>query len=178
MFRSGTRRRRCLVARALPERSAVPVSARPPVPASGPIPPNGPCRAGSPATEANSEEARTPGQRIAGPAAKALLAEEPDGSALHRLRTNFLKTEPGARSLSSASGRRALRMRPHAVLFELPDEQGARPEAACQTRPRGRMIIDPEAVGWPHEVERHEATRRRISELPSGLGPERNPTAT
>ena len=131
-------------------------------------------RISDPEVRRQYELALTSGQRMAGPAAKALFAGELDGSALHWLQTNFLKTELelGHCLRLPAEGPCECELMLSCSKFLTISEYA--PRLRERLGREEQLITDAEARGWPREVERHQATQRRIKMLLSDLDEKRD----
>jgi len=105
------------------------------------------------------------GQRIAGPAADALLSNKLDEEGLHWLQTNFLKTELelGHCLRLPAEGPCECDLVLTCPKFLTTSDYSPRLRARLEVELQ--LIADAEARGWPREVERHTATKNRIEQL-------------
>lgn len=126
-------------------------------------------RISDPEVRRQYEATLTSGHRMAGPAAKALLAGELDGPALHWLQTNFLKTELelGHCLRLPAEGPCECELMLSCSKFLTTSEYA--PRLRERLGREEELITDAEVRGWPREVERHQATQRRIKKLLSDL---------
>uniref|UniRef100_UPI0038B7474C recombinase family protein n=1 Tax=Prescottella soli TaxID=1543852 RepID=UPI0038B7474C len=78
-----------------------------------------------------------------------------------RLRLWHLGTGP----LPMTSGRRAVRVRSHAHLLQVPHHQRLRPEAQTPARDRAPVHRQRPRARWDRDAERHQRIATRISEL-------------
>lgn len=122
-------------------------------------------RISDPEVRRQYENALASGQRIAGPAADALLNGTLDGEAVHWLQTNFLKTqlELGHCLRLPAEGPCECDLALNCPKFLTTSEYAPRLRARMETE--HILIADARARGWDREVERHEAACRRLQQL-------------
>ena len=111
------------------------------------------------------EAALAGGQRVAGPAADALLHNRLDQESLHWLQTNFLKTELelGHCLRLPAEGPCECDLVLTCAKFLTTSDYAPRLRARFDTETE--LIADAEQRGWHREVERHQATQRRLQQL-------------
>ena len=128
-------------------------------------------RISDPEVRRQYENALASGQRIAGPAADALLNGTLDGDAVHWLQTNFLKTqlELGHCLRLPAEGPCECDLALTCPKFLTTSEYAPRLRARKETEEI--LIADARTRGWEREVERHEATRRRLTMLLAEIEP-------
>ncbi len=126
-------------------------------------------RISDPEVRRQYEEALASGNRIAGPAAEALMSGRLDDQAIHWLQTNFLKTELelGHCLRLPAEGPCECELMLSCPKFLT--TTGYAPKLRARLEREEELIIDAEVRGWPREVERHQATQRRIRQLLSDL---------
>lgn len=124
------------------------------------------------------EAALTAGNRMAGPAAEALMNGKLDDQALHWLQTNFLKTElePGHCLRLPAEGPCECELMLSCPKFLTTGEYVSRLRARLDREED--LITDAKVRSWPREVERHQATQRRIHQLLHDLEPEAEANST
>ena len=110
------------------------------------------------------------GGRVAGPAAEALLNNELDNDTIDWLKTNFFKTELelGHCLRLPAEGPCECDLYLRCSKFFTTSEYAPRLRARLALEQQ--LIQDAIERNWPREIERHEATSRRIRELLSDLG--------
>lgn len=115
------------------------------------------------------EDALASGHRIAGPAAEALMSGRLDDQAIHWLQSNFLKTELelGHCLRLPAEGPCECELMLSCPKFLTTSEYAPRLRARLEREEA--LITDAEVRGWSREVERHQATQRRIKQLLSDL---------
>jgi hypothetical protein len=118
----------------------------------------------------------TKSSAAAGPAAEALMNDKLDDQALHWLQTNFLKTELelGHCLRLPAEGPCECELMLSCRKFLTTSEYMPRLRARLDREKD--LITDAQLRGWPREVERHQATERRIRELFSDLEDNQVPT--
>jgi integrase len=126
-------------------------------------------RISDPEVRRQYEAALTAGNRMAGPAAEALMNGKLDDQALHWLQTNFLKTELelGHCLRLPAEGPCECELMLSCPKFLTTSEYVPRLRARLDREED--LIADAQLRGWPREVERHEATQRHIKKLLSEL---------
>ena len=126
-------------------------------------------RISDPEVRRQYEAALTAGNRMAGPAAEALMNDKLDDQALHWLQTNFLKTELelGHCLRLPAEGPCECELMLSCPKFLTTSEYVPRLQARLNREKD--LIADAQLRGWPREVERHEATQRRIRKLLTDL---------
>jgi len=126
-------------------------------------------RISDPEVRRQYEVALTAGNRMAGPAAEALMNGKLDDQALHWLQTNFLKTELelGHCLRLPAEGPCECELMLSCPKFLTTSEYVPRLRARLDREED--LITDARVRGWPREVERHQATQRRIKDLLSDL---------
>ncbi len=115
------------------------------------------------------EQALAAGARIAGPAASALLDGKLDDQAVHWLQANFLKTELelGHCLRLPAEGPCECDLVLNCPKFLTTSEYAPRLRARlCR---EDELIADARDRGWQREIERHQATQRRIRQLLTDL---------
>jgi hypothetical protein len=122
-------------------------------------------RISDPEVRRQYEEALAAGQRIAGPAAEALLRGEMSDEAVHWLQTNFLKTklELGHCLWLPAEGPCECDLALTCPKFLTTSEYAPRLQARLNMETE--LIPDAQRRGWDREVERHQATQRRLRQL-------------
>lgn len=111
------------------------------------------------------ETALANGQRIAGPAAEALLYGQIDQESLNWLQTNFLKTELelGHCLRLPAEGPCECDLVLSCPKFLTTSDYA--PRLRTRLEVEQTLIDDAAARGWPREIERHQATARRLRAL-------------
>jgi integrase len=111
------------------------------------------------------EQALAAGAHIAGPAAAALLKGKLDDQAVHWLQANFLKTELelGHCLRLPAEGPCECDLVLNCPKFLTTSEYVPRLRARLDRE--GELIADARERGWQREIERHQATQRRIRQL-------------
>jgi Phage integrase family len=126
-------------------------------------------RLSDPEVRRQYEEALSHGTRIAGPAAETLLTGKLDTEAVHWLQTNFFKTELelGHCLRLPAEGPCECDLVLTCPKFLTTSEYAPRMRARLDTE--DQLIADAEQRGWPREVERHQATKRRLQQLLADL---------
>jgi hypothetical protein len=126
-------------------------------------------RISDPEVRRQYEDALASGNRIAGPAAEALLSGRLDDQAIHWLQSNFLKTELelGHCLRLPAEGPRECELMLSCPKFLTTSEYA--PKLRIRLQREEELITDAQIRGWPREVERHQATQRRIIQLLSDL---------
>lgn len=126
-------------------------------------------RISDPEVRRQYEEALASGNRIAGPAAEALLSRNLDGQAIHWLQTNFFKTELelGHCLRLPAEGPCECELMLTCPKFLTTSEYA--PKLRTRLAREEELVTDADFRGWPREVERHKATQRRIRQLLSDL---------
>lgn len=126
-------------------------------------------RLSDPEVRRQYEEALSNGTRIAGPAAEILLTGKLDTEAVHWLQTNFLKTELelGHCLRLPAEGPCECDLVLTCPKFLTSSEYTPRIRARLRTE--DELIDDAERRGWSREVERHQATKRRLQQLLADL---------
>jgi integrase len=122
-------------------------------------------RISDPEVRRQYESALASGNRIAGPAADALMNGRLDDQAMHWLQTNFLKTELelGHCLRLPAEGPCECELMLACPKFLTTTEYA--PKLRTRLEREEELITDAQARGWPREVERHQATQRRIKQL-------------
>jgi len=122
-------------------------------------------RISDPEVRRQYEAALTAGQRIAGPAAEALLRGEMSDEAVHWLQTNFLKTELelGHCLRLPAEGPCECDLALTCPKFLTTSEYTPRLRARLDRE--DQLITDAQQRGWHRDVERHQATKRRLEQL-------------
>lgn len=133
-------------------------------------------RISDPEVRRQYEEALASGNRIAGPAAEALMNGSLDDASIHWLQTNFLKTELelGHCLRLPAEGPCECELMLTCPKFLTTSEYV--PRLRARLGREEELIADAQLRGWPREVERHEATQRRITELLDDLDADPNHT--
>jgi integrase len=128
-------------------------------------------RVSDPEVRRQYEQAITNGARIAGPAAEALLHGKLDDATVHWLQTNFLKTELelGHCLRLPAEGPCECDLVLNCPKFLTTSEYAPRLRGRLETEKV--LIEDARQRGWEREVERHQATSRRLEQLLSELAP-------
>lgn len=126
-------------------------------------------RISDPAVRRQYEAALASGARIAGPAADALLHDRLDSRTVHWLQTNFLKTELelGHCLRLPAEGPCECELMLTCPKFLTTSEYV--PRLRARLAREDQLIADATARGWAREVERHEATKRRLAQLLADL---------
>jgi integrase len=124
------------------------------------------------------ETALANGQRIAGPAAEALLYRQIDQHSLDWLQTNFLKTELelGHCLRLPAEGPCECDLVLSCPKFLTSSDYAPRLHARLEVEQT--LIDDATARGWSREVERHQATARRLTALLNELDHDTNSGAS
>lgn len=127
-------------------------------------------RISDPEVRKQYETALASGARIAGPAADALLHDRLDDQTVHWLQTNFLKTELelGHCLRLPAEGPCECELMLNCPKFLTTSEYVPRLRARLVRE--DELITDATARGWAREVERHEATKRKLRQLLDDLG--------
>jgi len=122
-------------------------------------------RISDPEVRRQYESALASGNRIAGPAAEALLSGKLEDAAVHWLQTNFLKTqlELGHCLRLPAEGPCECDLALNCPKFLTTSEYAPRLRARLETEQA--LIADARTRGWDREVERHQATSNRLSQL-------------
>nr|WP_240963373.1 tyrosine-type recombinase/integrase [Antrihabitans stalactiti] len=122
-------------------------------------------RISDPAVRRQYEAALTAGNRIAGPAADALLHDKLDDKTVHWLQTNFLKTELelGHCLRLPAEGPCECDLVLTCPKFLTSSEYAPRIRSRLATETK--LVEDARERGWDREIERHQATRRRLQHL-------------
>lgn len=122
-------------------------------------------RISDPEVRRQYEAALAGGQRIAGPAAEALLRGEMSEEAVHWLQTNFLKTELelGHCLRLPAEGPCECDLALTCPKFLTTSEYTPRLRARLDRE--DQLIADAQQRGCQREVERHQATKRRLEQL-------------
>ncbi|UTT69369.1 site-specific integrase [Arthrobacter sp. DNA4] len=122
-------------------------------------------RISDPVVRRQYEEALASGNRIAGPAAEALITGKLDDESIHWLQTNFLKTELelGHCLRLPAEGPCECELMLTCPKFLTTTEYAPRLRARLERQEE--LIADAEVRGWPREVERHRAAQERIRAL-------------
>jgi len=122
-------------------------------------------RISDPEVRRQYEDALVVGNRVAGPAAEALLAGKLDEESLHWLQTNFLKTELelGHCLRLPAEGPCECDLVLSCSKFLTTSDYAPRLRARLEVEQQ--LIDDATERGWPREIERHEATKRRLEQL-------------
>jgi len=128
-------------------------------------------RISDPEVRRQYEQALTNGARIAGPAAEALLHGKLNDATVHWLQTNFLKTELelGHCLRLPAEGPCECDLVLNCPKFLTTSEYAPRLRARLETEKV--LIQDARQRGWEREVERHQATSRRLEQLLSEVAP-------
>ena len=128
-------------------------------------------RISDPEVRRQYESALANGNRIAGPAAEALLHGKLDDATVHWLQTNFLKTELelGHCLRLPAEGPCECDLVLTCPKFLTTSEYAPRLRARLETEKV--LIQDARQRGWEREVERHQATSRRLEQLLSEVAP-------
>ena len=126
-------------------------------------------RISDPEVRRQYEAALASGARIAGPAADALLHDRLDSRIVHWLQTNFLKTELelGHCLRLPAEGPCECELMLTCPKFLTTSEYV--PRLRARLAREDQLIADATARGWAREVERHEATKRRLAQLLTDL---------
>jgi len=116
-------------------------------------------RISDPVVRRQYEEALASGNRIAGPAAEALMNGSLNDESVHWLQTNFLKTELelGHCLRLPAEGPCECELMLTCPKFLTTSEYAPRLKARLGREEE--LIADAEVQGWPREVERHQATQ-------------------
>lgn len=135
-------------------------------------------RISDPEVRKQYEAALAAGARIAGPAADALLHDRLDEQAVHWVKSNFLKTELklGHCLRLPAEGPCECELMLTYPKFLTTSEYVPRLRARL-TR-EDQLIADATARGWAREVERHEASKRRLRQLLEDLDDDDPPPAS
>jgi hypothetical protein len=122
-------------------------------------------RISGPKVRRQYEAALTAGQRIAGPAAEALLRGEMSDEAVHWLQTNYLETELqlGHCLRLPAEGPCECDLALACPKFLTTSEY--KPRLRARLDREDQLIADAQQRGWQREVERHQATKRRLELL-------------
>jgi hypothetical protein len=122
-------------------------------------------RISDPEVRRQYEDALVAGGRIAGPAAEMLRAGTLDEASVHWLQTNFLKTELelGHCLRLPAEGPCECDLMLTCSKFLTTSEYAPRLRARLDVEVT--LADDARIHGWPREVERHEAARRRLLDL-------------
>lgn len=126
-------------------------------------------RISDPEVRRQYEDALASGNRIAGPAAEALMSGRLDDQAIHWLQSNFLKTELelGHCLRLPAEGPCECELMLSCPKFLTATEYV--PKLRTRLEREEELITDAQVRGWPREVERHQATQRRIRQLLADL---------
>ena len=111
------------------------------------------------------EHALAAGAHIAGPAAAALLDGKLDDRAVHWLQANYYKTELelGHCLRLPAEGPCECDLDLNCAKFLTTSEYAPRLRARLDRE--DELIADARERGWEREIERHQATQRRIRQL-------------
>lgn len=122
-------------------------------------------RISDPEVRRQYEDALASGNRIAGPAAEALMNGRLDDQAIHWLQTNFLKTELelGHCLRLPAEGPCECELMLTCPKFLTTTEYA--PKLRARLEREEELITDAQIRGWPREIERHQATQRRLKQL-------------
>lgn len=122
-------------------------------------------RISDPEVRKQYESALASGNRIAGPAADALLGGKLEDASVHWLQANFLKTqlELGHCLRLPAEGPCECDLALNCPKFLTTTEYAPRLRARLETEKL--LIADARTRGWEREVERHQATSRRLAQL-------------
>jgi hypothetical protein len=128
-------------------------------------------RISDPEVRRQYESALAEGSRIAGPAAEAFLHGKLDDATVHWLQTNFLKNELelGHCLRLPAEGPCECDLVLNCPKFLTTSEYAPRLRARLETEKV--LIQDARQRGWEREVERHQATSRRLEQLLSEVVP-------
>lgn len=127
-------------------------------------------RISDPEVRRQYEQALTNGARIAGPAAEALLHGKLDDATVHWLQTNFkTELELGHCLRLPAEGPCECDLVLNCPKFLTTSEYAPRLRARLETEKV--LIQDARQRGWEREVERHQATSRRLEQLLSEVAP-------
>lgn len=116
------------------------------------------------------EEALTSGRRLAGPAAGALKNNKLDERTVHWLQTNFLKTELELGHCLRLPEEGPCECELMLTCSKFLTTEDYIPRIRARLAREDELISDAEERGWHKEVERHEATSRRLSQLLDELG--------
>ncbi|MEV8133523.1 tyrosine-type recombinase/integrase [Pseudarthrobacter oxydans] len=122
-------------------------------------------RISDPVVRRQYEEALASGNQMAGPAAEALMNGTLDHESVHWLQTNFLKTELelGHCLRLPAEGPCECDLMLSCPKFLTTSEYVPRLRERLDREEE--LVADAEVRGWPREMERHQATQRRIRKL-------------
>jgi hypothetical protein len=122
-------------------------------------------RMSDPEVRRQYEHALANGARIAGPAAEALLSGQLGDEAVHWLQSNFLKTqlELGHCLRLPAEGPCECDLALSCPKFLTTSEYAPRLRARLETELV--LVADARVRGWEREVERHQATCKRLTQL-------------
>jgi hypothetical protein len=128
-------------------------------------------RISDPEVRRQYESALANGNRIAGPAAEALLSGKLEEAAVQWLQTNILKTqlELGHCLRLPAEGPCECDLALNCPKFLTTSEYAPRLRARLETEQL--LIDDAHTRGWEREVERHQATSRRLRQLLAEVDP-------
>jgi len=123
-----------------------------------------------------------PDVRLAGPAADALRNYQLDPEAVSWLQTNFLKTELELGHCLRLPQEGPCECDLVLTCSKFVTTSDYMPRLRARLAVEQQLIDDAHARGWAREVERHQATRRRIEQLLVELEaaqaePERSPLA-
>lgn len=122
-------------------------------------------RISDPEVRRQYEEALASGNRIAGPAAEALMNGSLDEESIYWLQTHFFKTELelGHCLRLPAEGPCECELMLACPKFLTTGEYA--PRLRTRLEREEELVSDAEVRGWPREVERHRAVQRRIRQL-------------
>jgi hypothetical protein len=111
------------------------------------------------------EAALAGGQRVAGPAADALLHGRLDEQSLHWLQTNFLKTELELGHCLRLPAEGPCECDLVLICPKFLTTSDYAPRLRARLEVEQQLIDDAAARGWQREAERHQATQQRLLEL-------------
>ncbi len=134
-------------------------------------------RLSDPEVRRQYEQALAAGAHIAGPAAIAVAAGQLDEQAVHWLQANYLKTELelGHCLRLPAEGPCECDLVLNCAKFLTTSHYAPRLRARLQRE--AELVADARERGWEREIQRHQATQRRIRQLLADLGePAETPT--
>ena len=132
-------------------------------------------RLSDPEVRRQYEHALAAGAHIAGPAAATLLEGALDNQAVHWLQANYLKTELelGHCLRLPAEGPCECDLVLNCPKFLTTSEYA--PRLRARIHREDELIADARQRGWEREVERHQATQRRIHQLLADLSEPASP---
>jgi len=123
----------------------------------------------NPYVKQQNDQALAGTERLAGPAATAVLTRQLEPAAVHWLQTNFLKTELELGHCLCLPAKGPCERDLVLTCSKFLTSSSYAPRLRDRLAVEQQLVDDARTRGWAREVERHQATHRRLQQLLTDL---------